>query len=49
MGKLREEKLSAWGLRDWDPISSRPCVTHSLCDLRQVPTFYTRDSPEGRL
>ena len=33
MGKLRENKLSAWGLKDWDPISARPCVTHSLCDL----------------
>lgn len=49
MGKLRENKLSAWGLKDWDPISARPCVTHSLCHLRQVPTFYTLNSYEGRL
>ena len=35
MGKLRENKLSAWGLKDWDPISARPCVTHSLCHLSQ--------------
>ena len=49
MGKLRENKLSAWGLKDWDPISARPCVTHSLGHLRQVPTFYTLNSYEGRL
>lgn len=49
MGELREEKSSVWGLRGWDPTASRPCVTHSLCGLRQVLTLCTLDSCEDSL
>ena len=40
MGKLREDKLSAWGLKDWDPISARPCVTRCVISGKSLPSTH---------